>query len=253
MGVAHCPTMEATTLACQWQLRLGGTGVARLVSHSPLPGPHRVCNLEVHRDHTYHATGLGLLVRNACGGAGADAPKEVTGSRSHHPESAQHIEDAQAAGHPSELTVARPGADANRRAAQAGHEQVEGMQLDQYPPAFTAEGRAGADAPVGGEPNPRYNPREAGGVGDIGKLNVRNANNLPNDAKLSRDKDDIFKNLDQNHGISNDIASERLHKLKEANGLRGDEDVIIDRTGNVFNSHTGEKMGSLTEGGAKVK
>jgi hypothetical protein len=72
------------------------------------------------------------------------APEKVTISRSKHPESAQHILDAQAAGHSKVLTLARNGADANRAESLKGMKKIKGKQLDEYPPAFTAEGGKGA-------------------------------------------------------------------------------------------------------------
>ncbi len=59
---------------------------------------------------------------------------------SQYPQAAQHINDAQAAGYPSVLTINRPGAAANRAAATAGVPAVPGMQLDEYPPAMFQEG-----------------------------------------------------------------------------------------------------------------
>lgn len=77
-------------------------------------------------------------------GANVDAGTRATVSKSAHPETAQHIEDAQSAGHPSEVTIDRSGADANRAAAQKGIDKVAGKQLDEYPPAMFKEGGAGA-------------------------------------------------------------------------------------------------------------
>jgi RHS repeat-associated protein len=70
--------------------------------------------------------------------------KKVEVPRSRYPEGAAHIEDAQAAGHPSTLTIDRAGTAANRDAAQAGQTRVQGMDLDEYPPAMFREGGAGA-------------------------------------------------------------------------------------------------------------
>jgi RHS repeat-associated protein len=72
-----------------------------------------------------------------------DVPNIVV-PRGKYPEAALHIEDAQAAGHPSVLTIDRAGADANRAAAQAGVPKVPGQQIDEYPPAMFREGGAGA-------------------------------------------------------------------------------------------------------------
>jgi len=71
------------------------------------------------------------------------AARDVVVPSSRYPETAAHIRDAQAAGHPSVLTIERAGADANRAAAQAGQPRVPGTQLDEYPPAMFREGGAG--------------------------------------------------------------------------------------------------------------
>lgn len=80
----------------------------------------------------------GTLSRNA------DDITDVFVSPSRYPESASHISDAQAAGHPSVLTIDRAGATSNRTAAQAGRTRISGQQLDEYPPAMTREGGGGA-------------------------------------------------------------------------------------------------------------
>lgn len=61
-----------------------------------------------------------------------------------YPETAGHIRDAQDAGHPAELTIDRPGADANRAEALRGHDRVPDMDRDEYPPSMFEEGGAGA-------------------------------------------------------------------------------------------------------------
>jgi Deoxyribonuclease NucA/NucB len=65
-------------------------------------------------------------------------------SKTAHPQSAQHILDAQASGYPSTLTIERTGASARRRASTGGYPRVAGMQPDEYPPAMFLEGGAGA-------------------------------------------------------------------------------------------------------------
>ncbi len=69
---------------------------------------------------------------------------EVELSRSKYPESAKHIEDAIANGQPEILTIDRGAAKANRRASLKGKEKVQGMDLDEYPPAMSREGGAGS-------------------------------------------------------------------------------------------------------------
>lgn len=54
-------------------------------------------------------------------------------------------------------------------------------------------------------------------------------------------------------GISRELASKRLHILKEEVGKGGDDNVRFDRSGNVFDPETGDLLGSLTLGGAKEK
>lgn len=65
-------------------------------------------------------------------------------SKSRSPEAAQHIVDAQAAGHPSNLTLSRAGRNARRRAALSGIPTIPGLDRDEYPPAVFAEGGAGS-------------------------------------------------------------------------------------------------------------
>ncbi len=75
---------------------------------------------------------------------------QVTISRSKSPASAQHIDDAQAAGKPSTVTLDRSGAQgatnaaARGRAATAGTPTSPGMDRDEYPPKCCAEGGSGA-------------------------------------------------------------------------------------------------------------
>lgn len=70
--------------------------------------------------------------------------RTVVISQSAHPESAQHIMDAQAAGYPSTLTIERSGAALRRRASTGGFPREPGKQPDEYPPAMFLEGGAGA-------------------------------------------------------------------------------------------------------------
>jgi RHS repeat-associated protein len=82
---------------------------------------------------------LGQLIRGE-----RAAVTEVRVSRSAHPESAAHIERAQAAGHPRRLTVDRNAANANRRDSLRGMPRRRGFDRDEYPPAMTREGGRGA-------------------------------------------------------------------------------------------------------------
>jgi hypothetical protein len=80
-----------------------------------------------------------LAVKN-----GDDVTKNVDISRAKYGDAAEHIADAQKAGHPDVLTIARDGAAANRKASIGGLPKVPGKQLDEYPPAMFKEGGAGA-------------------------------------------------------------------------------------------------------------
>jgi len=79
---------------------------------------------------------------------------DISISRTRYAQAAAHIEDAQTAGHPSLLTIARGGAATNRAASTGGYAKVPGMQLDEYPPAmFREEGRGASVRPI----DPRQN------------------------------------------------------------------------------------------------
>jgi hypothetical protein len=75
---------------------------------------------------------------------GPPQTNEVRLARSKYPETTAHIRDAQAAGHPTELTIDRPGARGRRAESLAGRPKVPGMDLDEYPPAMFKEGGKGA-------------------------------------------------------------------------------------------------------------
>lgn len=92
---------------------------------------------------------------SAIAGAADDAARDVANAAdgpsrvikipaAKYPESAAHIRDAQAAGHPDTLTIDRPGAPANRRASLEGVETKPGYDRDEYPPAMFKEGGAGS-------------------------------------------------------------------------------------------------------------
>ncbi len=71
-------------------------------------------------------------------------PWEIKVPSAKYPESAAHIRDAQAQGHPLVLTIDRPGAPGRRSESLAGRPKVPGMDLDEYPPALFKEGGEGA-------------------------------------------------------------------------------------------------------------
>jgi RHS repeat-associated protein len=71
-------------------------------------------------------------------------PKDVYIDPNKYPASAGHVADAQANGKPDVLTVDRTGASGRRADATAGHATQPGTDRDEYPPAVTREGGAGA-------------------------------------------------------------------------------------------------------------
>jgi hypothetical protein len=88
---------------------------------------------------------LGVLsLMASTGGGNNSTPTRIEISRSRHPEAADHIEDAQNAGHPKRLTIDRAGKDARRAAALEGYPLKPGFDRDEYPPAVFKEGGAGA-------------------------------------------------------------------------------------------------------------
>ena len=82
----------------------------------------------------------------------------------------------------------------------------------------------------------------------------RNLKDLPSTARTTEENSEaqkkIFKSLEENNGIDPNLASKRLHEIKQENGFKG-ENVVLDWTGNVYNPYTGDLIGSLTQGGAK--
>jgi len=61
----------------------------------------------------------------------------------------------------------------------------------------------------------------------------------------------LYKRLERFHGIGEELASERLHEIKCRAGYGGDDNVVLDFTGNVYDPGSLRWIGSLTEGGAK--
>ena len=104
---------------------------------------------------------------------------------------------------------------------------------------------------------PVYNLRVAGlHTYAVGELALAVHNNdcggdetLPGGAGTHPTPDDAFDHMEKFHGIPRGKASDRLHDAKRRAGLRGDDDVVIDRTGNIYDARTGRKIGSLGEGG----
>ncbi|MEW5757138.1 MAG: hemagglutinin repeat-containing protein [Pseudomonadota bacterium] len=86
---------------------------------------------------------LAILQKEAEGVRGG-ITKTVEVSKSRFPESAQHIEDAVAAGKPSILTIDRANAASRRRDALRGTEIRPSLDRDEFPPAMFQEGGQGS-------------------------------------------------------------------------------------------------------------
>lgn len=98
---------------------------------------------------THLANALSNVFRSSDNNSNTAAPTstptpEIVVDGSKHPESAQHVADAQAAGQPSEVTIDRGGAKGNRADALRGTPAMAGQHRDEYPPAVTQEGGTGA-------------------------------------------------------------------------------------------------------------
>ena len=63
--------------------------------------------------------------------------------RAKHPEATAHVEEAQAAGQPSELTIDRTGAKVRGREALRDYPSKSGKDRDEYPPKMFEEGGKG--------------------------------------------------------------------------------------------------------------
>src|SRR5262249_10578277 len=56
---------------------------------------------------------------------------------------------------------------------------------------------------------------------------------LPARARVYTDAEEAFSHLERYHGIDPELASERLHAIKDAVGKRGADNVLFGRTGGV--------------------
>ena len=125
------------------------TGTYDAVTHTPAASPLNDERGQASARVASRAADVstGISVRPPVGVVAAEtAPGavRVTISRSRYPESAGHIEDAQAAGQPSVLTIDRAGAAARRTESMRGNPRVPGLDRDEYPPAMTSEGGTGS-------------------------------------------------------------------------------------------------------------
>ena len=104
----------------------------------------------------------------------SEVSKDITLFRSTHGQAAEHAADAIKAGQPSVLTIARPGAPANRQASTGALDKVPGKHLDEYPPAMFKEGGSGASVRA---INPRDNMSAGACIGNA-------CRGLPDGAKV---------------------------------------------------------------------
>jgi hypothetical protein len=74
---------------------------------------------------------------------------------------------------------------------------------------------------------------------------------LPPNARGTRNVEYIYARLEQYNGISQRLASNRLHSIKAAAELGPADDVLFDLCGGVYDLVTREWRGSLTDGGAQ--
>ena len=58
-----------------------------------------------------------------------------------------------------------------------------------------------------------------------------------------------YNHLGKYHGISRETATDRLHRIKRQSGLSPTDNVVIGRTGDVYEMN-GEHLGSLTDSAA---
>ena len=78
---------------------------------------------------------------------------------------------------------------------------------------------------------------------------VHSCDYLPSNARSTVSEDYIFKRLEQFHGVDRVTASARLHAIKARHGRGGDDNVLFDLTGNVYDPASLRRIGSLTVAG----
>jgi hypothetical protein len=56
-----------------------------------------------------------------------------------------------------------------------------------------------------------------------------------------------YDHLREYHGTPPGTATDRLHRIKQRSGLSPTDNVVIGKTGDVYNETDGEQIGSLTD------
>lgn len=75
-------------------------------------------------------------------------------------------------------------------------------------------------------------------------------------ARTTTDFHAVAAHLEKYCGISKHLASVRLHRIKQLEGKHGDDNMIFDFCGGVYDPDADEdakSVGILTEGGAKER
>jgi RHS repeat-associated protein len=91
------------------------------------------------------------------------------------------------------------------------------------------------------------------GVGAGIKI-IKNSDNIlkaGENVRIIKNPEIVYKHLEKNHGIDPVDASKRLHDIKKNAGRGPADNVLLDLTGGVYDPKTGDRLGSLTEGGSR--
>jgi len=87
---------------------------------------------------------LNYYCKNVSGVDDLEDAIDIELSKDKYPEVVEHIEEAISKGQPEILTIDRDGAKLNRKESLKGIKKVQGLDLDEYPPAMFKEGGLGA-------------------------------------------------------------------------------------------------------------
>jgi hypothetical protein len=71
---------------------------------------------------------------------------------------------------------------------------------------------------------------------------------LPSNARSTTNERGIFRRLDRFHGLAPTVAGHRLHEIKLRTNRGAGDQVFFDLTGGVYDPHTLDWLGALTEG-----